>query len=34
VHEILSLGILRSPSRTFVPIKFFVVHVLLVKTSV
>jgi hypothetical protein len=32
-HHILSSRILRCPSRTFVPIEFFVVHVLLVRTS-
>jgi hypothetical protein len=32
-HEILSPGILRCLSWTFVPIEFFVVHVLLVRTS-
>jgi hypothetical protein len=32
-HEILSSRLLRCPSRTFVPIEFFVIHVLLVRTS-
>jgi hypothetical protein len=32
-HHILSYRILRCLSRTFVPIEFFVVHVLLVRTS-